>query len=58
MLEKTGIALFIFFALKGIAWIVVAVLVYRGIISKERMKQLKLKYRMSVRRFFSNFLKS
>lgn len=42
-LEKLGIVGFCFFAIKGILWLVVFFLIYKGILTKEAVKSFKSK---------------
>jgi hypothetical protein len=41
LLKDLGIAGFLFFLLKGLLWIVLFLLVYFGLISKERVLKIK-----------------
>jgi len=42
-LKDLGIAGFLFFLIKGIVWIVLFLLVYFGIIDKQRLRNIKAK---------------
>jgi hypothetical protein len=42
-IKDIGIAGFLFFLIKGIVWIILFVLVYFGLIDKERVRVLKAK---------------
>ncbi|MHC1774936.1 MAG: hypothetical protein AB9834_05925 [Lentimicrobium sp.] len=43
LLKDIGIAGFLFFLIKGLLWIVLFLLVYFGLISKERVRLIKEK---------------
>jgi len=50
LLKDLGIAGFLFFLIKGILWIVLFILVYFGIIDKEKIRQLKSKISLRKRK--------
>jgi hypothetical protein len=49
-LQTLGVAGFMFFLLKGIAWLVVFWLISRGVIRKHKVAKLKLRWRNLWRR--------
>lgn len=49
-LQTLGVAGFMFFLLKGIAWLVVFWLISRGVIRKHSLAKLKLRWRNLWRR--------
>ena len=49
-LKTLGVAGFMFFLLKGIAWLVVFWLISRGVIRKHKVAELKLRWRNLWRR--------
>ncbi|MFN8244704.1 MAG: hypothetical protein U0X40_11675 [Ferruginibacter sp.] len=43
ILKNIGLAGFLFFLIKGLLWILLAVLVYYGVLSKQQLKRWKAK---------------